>query len=478
MPGYRDVDEQLVIIGGGAAGLAAVRTARRRDRRVTLVSDGPLGGDCTFTGCVPSKTLLSGARSGASFTDAMARVAAVVAWVAAEDDALARDGGAEVVQGRGAFVDARTLRVGGASIRSERFVLATGSHPLTPSIPGLVGPSSLTTDRLFELDSLPARLVVLGGGPIGVEMAEAFARFGSRVTLLEALPRLLAREEPEASEVVGAMLTSLGVRVVCDSTCVAVTDAAGTVRLELDDGTTIECDAVLVAVGRRASSDGLALERAGVRLDASGAVVVDARLRTSARHIYACGDVSQTLQFTHVADETGRIAASNALSRVALRRFHPEWTPMVTYTALEVARVGVTERDAPVGARVAFLPMSEFDRARMEGEDRGFVKLIAGPRRLTGDLAGGSILGATIVAPRAGEMIQEVVLAMRAGLFSARLAMTTHAYPSWSTAVQLTAAQFFGEFGGRSATGRTEGPVSRLRTAARFSHERGINPLP
>lgn len=381
----------------------------------------------------------------------MARVGATIGRFAAEDGALTLDDGVDLVIGRAAFGDARTLLVSGATIRSERFVLATGSTPLLPAIPGLRGPSILTTDHLFELSELPARFIVLGGGPIGVEMAEAFARLGSEVTVLESARQLLPREEPEAGEAVAAMLASIGVRVLCGSTCVAASHSGGDVRLKLDGGETIVCDVALVAVGRRPSSEGLALERAGVRVDARGAVVVDPRLRTSARHIFAAGDLSQEIQFTHVADETGRIAATNALARVAYRRFHPEWMPMVTYTALEVARVGLTERDAGPRDRVAFLPMANFDRAMMDGDDRGFVKLIVGPRRLTGDLAGGSILGATIVATRAGEMIQELVLAMRARLFSERLATTTHAYPSWSTAIQLTAAQFFGEFGGRRA---------------------------
>lgn len=446
------MNTELVVIGGGAAGLAAARAARRRGASVTLVSDAPLGGDCTFTGCVPSKTLLSGARRGLSFTAAMANVTAVIGSISkGESEDVLRAEGVVVIRGRARFTSASTLGVDGASVRSKRFVIATGAGPLVPLISGLDPRSVLTNDNIFLQTTLPSRLTILGGGPVGVEMAEAFARLGSHVTIVEAADRLLPREEPEASAVIVEYLESLGVRSLVATTCVKVAHATSTSRLEFDSGSPLECDALLVAVGRRPSTSGLGLERAGVLVDERGFVKVNERLRTSIGGIYAAGDVAQSLQFTHVADETGRIAAGNALSRIPARRFKSQWIPMVTYTGLEVARVGVTEQTAASGARVAYLPMTDFDRAAMSGEERGFVKIIVGPRRFSGNLAGGSILGATIVAPRAGEMIHEIVLAMRAGLFSARLATATHAYPSWSLAVQMTAAQFFGEFGGRQA---------------------------
>ena len=445
------MDHDLIVIGGGAAGLAAARAARRRRARVALISDAPLGGDCTFSGCVPSKTLLNAARQGLSFSAAMTRVSDVIDSIArTESVAVVRAEGVDVIEARARFTDATTLDVDGARMRARRVVLATGAGPLVPAIPGLDRGSVLTNEEIFTLNALPRRLAILGGGPIGVEIAEAFARLGSQVTIVEAAARLLPREEPEASEVIANYLSQLGVRLLSATRCVAVHHGA-TTTLSFATGPALECDALVVAVGRRPTSGDLGLEVAGVALDERGFVTVGANLRTSARHVYAAGDVSQALQFTHVADETGRLAAANALSRVAWRRFHPEWIPMVTYTGLEVARVGVREAEAPRGARVAYLPMAEFDRAVMSGEERGFVKIIAGPRRLSGHLAGGQILGATIVAPRAGEMLAEVVLAMRAGLYGARLATATHAYPTWSMAVQMTAAQFFGEFGGRRA---------------------------
>lgn len=419
---------------------------------MSLVCEGPLGGDCTFLGCVPSKTLLRGARQGLNFDAAIAEVGRAVASIsAAEDEDHLRSEGVEVLRGRAVFIDDATIDVSGTTLRSKRFIIATGAEPFVPPITGLQDVAFLTNENVFSQSSLPARIAILGGGPIGVEMAEAFARLGSVVSVVEATPRLLPREELEAGDVISHHLEGLGVSVRVATTCTTVEAAGASTRLGFNEGPVLEVDALLVAAGRRPSSAGLGLDATGVKVDSRGFIEVDARMRTSSPRIYAVGDVAQSLQFTHVADETGRIAAGNALSRLAIRRFHPEWIPMVTYTDLEVARVGITEDQAPNGSRVAYLPMTEFDRARMSGDDRGFVKIIVGPRRITRNLAGGSILGATIVAPRAGEMIQEIVLAMRAGLWPARLATATHAYPTWSMAVQLAAAQFFGDFGGRTA---------------------------
>ena len=448
-----DVNTDLVVIGGGAGGLAAARAARRRGAEVTLVSDSPLGGDCTFTGCVPSKTLLNAAHRGDNFDVAMAEVQRTVASIAADESFdVVRGEGIEAINERATFVGRNTIDVGGRPLRARRFVVATGAKPFIPPIPGLDSSRVLTSEQLFTLSALPRRLGILGGGPIGVEMAEAFARLGSRVTVIESIDRILPRGEPESSAVIAEYLKQIGVTIRANTSCTAVEHSPDHVTLTFDAGATLECDALLVAVGRTPSSTGFGLETIGVRTNTKGFIEVDDRLRTSVRTIYAAGDVAQTLQFTHVADENGRTAAANALSRVPIRRFHPEWIPAVTFTGLEVASVGVTE--AEVGhddAKVAYLPMSEFDRARVSGDTRGFVKIITVPRRLSGHRLGGTIVGATIVAPRAGEMLAEIVLAMRTGMWPARLATATHAYPTWGLAVQQTVAQLFGEYGGRTA---------------------------
>lgn len=448
-----DVNTDLVVIGGGAAGLAAARAARRRGAAVTLVSDSPLGGDCTFTGCVPSKTLLNAAHRGDSFDVAMAEVQRTVNSIAADESFdVVRGEGIGALNERATFIDRNTIDVGGRSIRARRFVVATGATPSIPPIPGLDASRVLTSQRLFTLSALPRRLVILGGGPIGVEMAEAFAQLGSRVTVIEAMDRILPREESESSAVIAASLEQLGVTIRTTTSCTAVEHSLDHITLSFDVGTSLECDALLVAVGRTPSSAGFGLEAIGVRTSTRGFIEVDDRLRTSVRTIFAAGDVAQTLQFTHVANETGRMAVANALSRVPVRRFHPEWIPAVTFTSLEVAHVGVLESEVGHNhARVAYLPMSEFDRARTSGDTRGFVKIITEPRRLSGHRLGGTIVGATIVAPRAGEMLAEIVLAMRTGMWPTRLATTTHAYPTWGLAVQQTIAQFFGEYGGRTA---------------------------
>lgn len=447
------IHADLIVIGGGAGGLAAARAAQRRGATVTLVSDSPLGGDCTFTGCVPSKTLLNAAHRGDNFDEAMTQVLRTVESIAVgESFDVVRGEGIDAINERATFVDRNTINVGGRSLQTRRFVVATGANPSIPPIPGLDASRVLTSEGLFAMSTLPRRLTILGGGPIGVEMAEAFARLGSRVTVIEAKDRILPQEEPESSAVITGFLEALGVTVRTKTSCIAVEHSVHHTTLSFDIGTSLVCDALLVAVGRTPSSAGFGLETIGVRTSSRGFIEVDNRLRTSVRTIFAAGDVAQTLQFTHVADETGRIAVANALSRVPVRRFHPEWIPAVTFTSLEVARVGVTESE--VGhddARVAFLPMNEFDRARISGDTRGFVKIITEPRRLSGHRLGGTIVGATIVAPRAGDMLAEIVLAMRTGMQPARLALTTHAYPTWGLAVQQAVAQFFGEYGARTA---------------------------
>lgn len=447
------VSVDLVVIGGGAGGLAAARTARRRGAKVTLISDAPLGGDCTFSGCVPSKTLLSWARRGVGFDEAMASVHRTIGAIAAtESFDVVRGEGIAVINDHATFTDRNVVSVGGGSQRADRFVIATGATAAVPPIPGLDRSRVLTNENLFSIETLPERLAILGGGPIGVEMAEAFALLGSQVTIVEAAPRLIPREEPEASSIIQTHLESLGVTVLAGAGCTAVQHSPSSTVLTLESGQSPVCDALLVAIGRSPSSARLGLDTIGVATDERGFIKVDAHLRTSVSSIFAVGDVAQTLQFTHVADETGRLAAGNATTKLLRRRFHPEWVPMVTFTGLEVARVGAVESDVHDGhARVAYLPMDEFDRARMAGDERGFVKIIVVPRRFSGHRLGGAIVGATIVAPRAGEMIAEVALAMRTGMWPARIATATHAYPTWNLAVQQTVAQYFGEYGGRTA---------------------------
>lgn len=444
----------LLVIGGGAAGMAAARTAVRLKRSVLLVQDGPVGGDCTFTGCVPSKTLIESARDRVSFDQAMHAVRSTVAAIAATETAdVLRAEGVHVLEGRARLTAPSTADVDGQVVSARRCVIATGSGPLLPPVPGLLEAPHLTSETVWQLRQAPESLLVLGGGAIGCELAQAFARFGVRVTLVEAGDRLLAKEEPEASAVVAEVLAREGVDVRLKATVAAVERAPGSaVQVRLADGTALQAAQLLVAVGRRPLTDGLGLDAAGVARDSRGFITVDDRLRTNLAGTYAVGDVTGRLQFTHAADEMGRTAALNALRPPLRLRFHMEAIPWVTFTAPEVARVGMTEQEAAtVGGRVAYLPMAAVDRAVTAGRTDGFIKLVAGPRRLTGHLAGGRLLGATIVAERAGEMVHEVALAIRTGMFTGRLAQTVHAYPTWSTGVRSAAAQFVVEADGRRA---------------------------
>ncbi len=438
----------VVVVGGGTGGLTAAREANRRGARTVLVSEGPLGGDCTHTGCVPSKALLDAAARGQSFAEAIATVHQRIDDVAATEDAdtLAREG-IEVVSGRGRLAGGRGVDVDGRRIEGRHIILATGARAAVPPIPGLREQPHLTNETIFDLDAQPRRLAILGGGAIGAELAQAFRGLGSDVTVVEAEPRLLSSEEPEASAVIGERFRDRGVDVRCGARVERVERTeTGDVCLHLSDGTTVEADRLLVATGRTPTTDGLGLSDAGVEVDERDFIRTDDSLATTAPGIWAIGDVTGRMPFTHAAGRMAFVAVANALSRVPLRkaRFDPRPIPWVTFTSPEVARVGMTEREAADhGGRVAYLPLSDVDRGMITGDTDGFVKLIAGPRRLLGNAGGGRLLGATIVAPAGGELIGQVALAMRTNMFTGRLAQTTQAYPTWSMAIQETAAQFF-----------------------------------
>lgn len=446
----------LLVVGGGAGGLTAAREGVRRGARTALVSDGPLGGDCTHTGCVPSKTLLAAGEQGASFDDAMAAVRSTIERIAAtEDTATLQSEGIEVISGHASLVGPGVADVDGTRLDARRIILATGARAAVPGIPGLADLDPLTNETLFSLDQLPKRLTVLGGGAIGVEMAQAFATLGTAVTIVEAESRLLPREEPEASEVLADVLTRRGIDLkIGRGTRLAERTAAGDC-LRLDDGEIIEADQILVATGRAPNTQGLGLEAAGVETDERGFIRTDETLATTGKGIWAIGDVNGRMLFTHAAAQMAFVATRNALARwprVPKARFDATPIPWVTFTSPEIARVGMTEAEAADhGGRVAYLPLDGVDRAVITGATTGFVKLIAGPRRGLGNLGGGRVLGATVVAPTGGELIHEAALAMRTGMFTGRLAQTTHAYPTWSTGIQQAAAQFFMPIDGREA---------------------------
>jgi pyruvate/2-oxoglutarate dehydrogenase complex dihydrolipoamide dehydrogenase (E3) component len=453
MPGNWD----LIVIGGGAAGLGAARAGAVAGARVLLVSEGEIGGECTFTGCVPSKTLIEAAARGTTFPAAMTAVRRSVAAIAATEtsEELAAEG-IEVLRGRAVFTAPRQVSVGGRTLTAQAFVIATGTHPALPAVPGLGDVPFMTNETVFGLDELPERLAVLGGGPVGCELAQAFARLGSQVTLIEAAPRLLPAADPGASRVLAEVFRAEGISVRTGVTAAHVRDGGKGAVVTLPGGEEVAADWLLVATGRRPVTEGLDLQAAGIRRDERGHILTDRHLATTAAGIYAAGDVTGRMPFTHAAFTMGRLAARNALRRrwAPPGSFATAAIPWVVFTDPEVAQVGLTETQAASSrkdARVAYLPMREADRAVTAGRTDGFVKIIAGRRRILGNTGGGQVLGATIVAPRAGEMIHEPALAMRAGLFTGRLAQATHAYPTWSLAIQQATAQFFGQSGGRTA---------------------------
>jgi pyruvate/2-oxoglutarate dehydrogenase complex dihydrolipoamide dehydrogenase (E3) component len=471
----------LIVIGAGATGLAAARAARKTGRAVALVEEARPGGDCTHYGCVPSKTLLdiahrvSAAREAqhwglrsvgdVDFGEVMVRVHDVIRRIEQDESVQRLEAeGIRVVQGWARFTGPRSIEVDGERLSADRVVLATGAHAAVPQIPGLAGTEHLDNRTLFGLEERPQHLLVMGGGAIGVELSQAFVALGSRVTLVEGAPRLLMREEPAVSAVMRSVLERNGVQVHTGAGVERVT--AGP-TLHLSDGTTVSGSHLLVAVGRRPATAGMDLEKAGVDVGERGEVVTDRFLRTSADHVYAAGDCTTPLQFTHVGDEQGRLAVRNAFATPRLPgalggrvAFDDRVVPWVTFTDPEVGRVGMTEQqayDAYGGrARVAVVRLDELDRPRTAGRTDGYIKLIAGPRRGFGAPVLDQVVGMTAVCPAGGELAAQVAVAMRTRMLAGRLAQTVAPYPTYALGLRLAAARLFGEFGG--ATWRPAGP--------------------
>lgn len=441
----------LICIGGGTAGLGASRNAAVSGKRTLVVTDGPIGGDCTWTGCIPSKTLLAQSRQGATFREAIAVVHSTIAEIAATEDAhTLRSEGIDVVEGRGKLLGNGRVEVGGVIFQGEAVLIATGARAALPSIPGLSEVAYLTNHDVFDLSVLPERLGIIGGGPMGCEMAVAFAGFGCEVTIFDMADRLLPEEEPEASAVVERTLANAGISVRTQTSITRLAQR-GPLRIVETGDEHLEVDELLIAAGRTPNIEGLGVEALELELDSRGHLVVNGKLQTSVDRVSAAGDVTGLAPFTHSADEQARLAAAYATGIRSRWRYDASATPSVTFTSPEVARVGVVEADAPRGSRVAYLSLEHVDRAITEGRTDGFVKLIAAPGRVTRHSLGGKLVGATIVADRAGEMIHGPVLAMRLGMYVGRLAQVTVPYPSWTTGIQQAAGMFFRPVSGQVA---------------------------
>ncbi|HJR53039.1 MAG TPA: mercuric reductase, partial [Gemmatimonadota bacterium] len=432
----------LVVVGGGTAGLVSAAGAAGLGARVALVERGLLGGDCLNTGCVPSKALLASARTAApDFAAAMDRMRRIRAELADHDSAPRfRELGVDVFLGEARFVTPDAVEVEGARLRFARAVIATGARPAVPSIPGLAEAGYLTSETVFDLTAPPARLAILGGGPIGCELAQAFARFGSRVVIVEREERLLPAEDPDVSEVIRDALSADGVELALGAMLVRVERTPSGIRLTLDQPAgrrSVETDAILVAAGRSPDVAGLGLEAAGVELDVRGTIRTDDRLRTTNPRIYAAGDVVGGRQFTHLADAHARIVLRNALFPGSAK-VSALTVPECTFTDPEVARVGHTLASAAAAGlrpRAFVQPFDAVDRARLEGEEHGFARVLVEER-------GDAIVAATIVGRHAGELIAIVALAMESGAGLADLAGIVWPYPTRAQVLGAIADQY------------------------------------
>ncbi|MBT3363342.1 MAG: FAD-dependent oxidoreductase [Chloroflexi bacterium] len=440
----------LAIIGAGSAGLTAADFAIQIGMRVALLDNKHIGGDCTWSGCVPSKTLLkvakvnhqmnSADRYGLISTNAPVNLKDVMAHVKSVVDDIYKEETPEVLQGKGIdvfigdvkFVDDRTISVGDKQLTARRILLCTGASPFIPPIDGLSDVDYLTYQSLWDLKELPKHLVVVGGGPIGCEMAQAFCRLGSKVTLVEAGDHLLPRDEPDASHLLAEVLKSEGVDLLLNATVRQVWQNDDGIHLDTGQGE-VTGDVLLVAVGRHPNVDGLSLENAGVRCSHRG-IEVNKNLRTSNKHIYAAGDCTGGYQFTHYAGWQAAKAVRNAFIPFASKGVldHVPWT---TFTDPEVAHAGLSEAEARQkhGDNIQTYNwfMTKVDRAHTEGDTSGFIKLVC--------KKSGKLLGVTIVAARAGEMINEWSLALDRGLKFSQLSESIHVYPTYSTANQMAA---------------------------------------
>lgn len=438
----------LVVIGAGTGGLVTAVGAAGLGARVAIVERHLMGGDCLNFGCVPSKAVIAAARTVTTARDAvqfglrvdgavdfpavMSRMRRLRAGLAHHDSAERLAGlGIDVFLGAARFSGPDTVTVDDHALRFTKAVIATGARAAVPPIPGLADVGPLTNETVFSLTTRPDRLIVIGGGPIGCELAQTFRRLGSTVTVVSLDPRLLPREDPDASRILTGQFEADGIKLSLGATVTAVSRGASGVLLHVERQGHREVfsgDAVLVAAGRQPNVEGLDLDAAGVGVTPSG-IQVDDRLRTANRRIFAVGDVCSPYQFTHAADAMARIAIQNALF-FGRRRASDLVVPWATYTDPEIAHVGLTAADAAKrGEAVVTLtvPLSRVDRAVLDGRTDGFARAHV-------DARSGRILGATMVGAHAGDLIGEIAVAISARLPLGRLGNVIHPYPTVSEA--------------------------------------------
>lgn len=448
-------DDNLIVIGAGSGGLVSALTASIARANVSLIEKGPMGGDCLNTGCVPSKTLIQSAKIAhkmrnsskygiksvnveVDFPAVMARVQAAIRQIQPKDSIERYSSmGVRCITGTARLIDPWTVQVGEQKYTARSIILATGGYPFVPPIPGIEQAQPLTSDTVWEVREQPARLLVIGGGPIGCELAQCFARLGSKVTLLQSHDRLLPREDPDVSACIRQRFEAENVRVLTGHLAERFVDAH-TLRAKIgEQSIDIAFDRVLVAVGRRAHTQDMGLEALGIETTPMGTVAVNEKLQTNMDHIYACGDVAGPYQFTHMASYQAGFAALNALFGTFYTfRVNYRVVPWTTYTDPEIARVGINETEAKtngIECDTTFYDLDDSDRAIADGDTTGFIKIFTPP-------GSDKILGVTIVGSQAGELLPEFVLAMTSGLGLKKIIDSIHVYPTLSEANKLAAS--------------------------------------
>jgi pyruvate/2-oxoglutarate dehydrogenase complex dihydrolipoamide dehydrogenase (E3) component len=446
----------LVVVGAGPAGLVAAYAAAALGAKVALIERGLLGGDCLNVGCVPSKAIIRTSRLYADMRNAERYGAQIPADTHVEFPALMQRmrgirarisrtdsvhrlvaAGVDVFFGAARFTGSDTLTIDGTKLCFKKALIATGARPATPSIPGLVEAGYLTNENVFDLTELPRRLLVIGGGPLGCELAQAFSRFGAQTIIAQDFPLFLPKEERDAAQLLSDAFARDGIEVRLNTSAVSVRAAGGQKLVDLvsdDYKSTVAVDAILIGTGRTPNVEGLELEAAGVDYDTTVGIRVDDFLQTSNRRIYAAGDACLEHKFTHTADASARIVVQNALF-AGRQRLSTLTIPWCTYTDPEIAHVGLYVREAraqDIPVKTFTVLMHDVDRAIADGEETGFVKIHVKERT-------DRILGATIVARHAGEMINEITLAMVAGIGLRTIARVIHSYPTQAEAIRKAA---------------------------------------
>lgn len=478
-------DRNVIVIGAGSAGLVSAYIAAAVKASVTLIERDNMGGDCLNTGCVPSKTLIRSARQAhelkqagkyglqpagnisTDFPAVMQRIKSVIARIAPHDSVERySELGVDCRSGTARLLSPWEVEISHKdqteTLSARSIIIASGGKPAVPPIPGLESIDYLTSDNLWRLQEQPRRLLVLGGGPIGCELAQSFARLGSQVTVVEMLPQLLPREDEDAANAVQAALQQDGVQLLLGYKASRFVNEKGQTCLYAESAESqqrIEFDRALVAVGRRGNTEGLELDKLGIETRNNGTLVTNEYLQTRFPNIYACGDVAGPYQFTHTASHQAWFAAVNALFGL-FRKFRADYSviPAATFTEPEVARVGLNEkeaRDQSIDFEVTRYDISELDRAITDGDDFGFVKVLTPP-------GSDRILGVTIVGARAGDLIAEYILAMRHGLGLNKILGTIHIYPTMAEANKYAAGNWK----------RAHAPEKLLRLIERFHHWR------